>query len=38
MPLNYEDDTNNEDEGMIGKVLNDARKNQKETSEKIEEK
>ena len=31
MPLNYEDDANVEDEGMIGKILNDARKNQKET-------
>ena len=37
MPLNYEDDTNNEDEGMIEKVLNDARKNQKEILKKIEE-
>ena len=27
MPLNYEDETINEDEGMIGKILNDARKN-----------
>ena len=27
MPLNFEDDTNNEDEGMIGKILNDSRKN-----------
>ena len=37
MPLNYEDGTNVDDEGMIGKVLNDARKNQKETTEKISE-
>ena len=27
MPLNYEDDMDNVDEGMIGKILNDARKN-----------
>ena len=27
MPLNYEDDQNIEDEGMIGKIIYDARKN-----------
>ena len=27
MPLNYEEDVDNEDEGMIGKILNDSRKN-----------
>ena len=27
MPLNYEDDQNVEDEGMIGKIIYDARKN-----------
>ena len=37
MPLNYEDDANVEDEGMIGKVLNDARKNQKETITKMDD-
>ena len=36
MPLNYEDDPNIEDEGMLGKVLNDGRKNQKELNEKID--
>ena len=37
MPLNYEEDVDNEDEGMIGKILNDSRKNQKEITEKFEE-
>ena len=44
MPLSYEDDANNEEEGMIGKILNSARTNHKETeirfentSKKIEE-
>ena len=36
MPLNYEEDVDNEDEGMIGKILNDSRKNQKEITEKFE--
>ena len=36
MPLNFEDDSNIEDEGMIGKVLNDARKNQKDTNERLD--
>ena len=36
-PLNYEDDVNVEDEGMIGKVLYDSRKNQKETNARFEE-
>ena len=35
MPLSYEDETNNEDEGMIGKILNDSRKNQKDITEKF---
>ena len=37
MPLNYEDDANVEDEGMIGKLLNDSRKNQKDTNISFEE-
>ena len=34
MPLSFEDDTNNEDEGMIGKILNVVRNNHKENQEK----
>ena len=33
MPLSYEDETNNEDEGMIGKIVNVARTNHKENQE-----
>ena len=37
MPLNYEDDANVEDEGMIGKLLNDSKKNQNDTISRFEE-
>ena len=37
MPLGLEEDTNNEDEGMIGKILSVARANHKEVNTKIEE-
>ena len=36
MPLNFEEDANIEDEGMIGKIINDARKNHNETNERFE--
>ena len=32
MPLSYEDDANNEDEGMIGKILHATRSDFKEVS------
>ena len=35
MPLNYEEEINVEDEGMLGKILSDARKIQGEITEKI---
>ena len=37
MPLNHEDDTNNEDEGMIGKLVNVARNNHKESQARFED-
>ena len=37
MPLSFEDDTNNEDEGMIGKIVNVAKNNHKENQKAIEE-
>ena len=37
MPLNYEEDPNLEDEGMIGKLLNDSKKNQIDTNTRFEE-
>ena len=37
MPLSFEDDTNNEDEGMIGKIVNVARTNHKENQNAIHE-
>ena len=37
MPLNYEEDTNNEDEGMIGKLVNVARTNHRDSQAKIDE-
>ena len=36
MPLNYEEDANIEDEGMIGKIINDARKNHNEANERFD--
>ena len=36
MPLSYEDDTKNEDEGMIGKILNVVRTNHKDADSKID--
>ena len=36
MPLSYEDDANNEDEGMIGKILHATRSDFKEVSKKFE--
>ena len=33
MPLSFEDETNIEDEGMIGKILNVVRNNHKENQE-----
>ena len=36
VPLSYEDDTNNEEEGMIGKILNSARTNHKENEIRFE--
>ena len=37
MPLSYEDETNIEDEGMIGKIVNVARNNHKENQKAIED-
>ena len=37
MPLSYEDDGNNEDEGIIGKILNSTRANHKEVTTKFED-
>ena len=36
MPMSFEDDTNNEDEGMIGKIVNVARNNHKENQNAIQ--
>ena len=36
MPLNFEEDANIEDEGMIGKIINDARKNHNEANDRFE--
>ena len=36
MPLSYEDDANNEDEGMIGKILHATRSDFKEVSKNAE--
>ena len=36
IPLSYEDDTNNEDEGMVGKILNVARAHHKENQATIQ--
>ena len=37
VPLSLEEDTNNEDEGMIGKILHAARVNQKEVNTRFDE-
>ena len=37
IPLSYEDDTNNEDEGMIGKILNVARAHHKENQKEMKD-
>ena len=36
MPLNFEEDAKIEDEGMIGKIINDARKNHNESKDAYE--
>ena len=36
MPVNFEEDADIEDEGMIGKIINDARKNHSESKDAVE--
>ena len=37
IPLSYEDETNNEEEGMVGKILNVARTHHKESQKEIQD-